>query len=270
VRAAQVVAVVAFFSLVFSKPLLGQQSGPPDAQATILVEKAHALMARSTSISDVVITGNARRIAGSDNESGTVTWKAMTTGEASEEFSFPSGQRREVRGSAAGKSGGRWSGPDGTLHAMAEHNSKVEGAWFCPVVLLHRVVSSQDKTVRYLGSETVENQTLERVRVASRDPAIPEKASPQIVQLVQHLTEMDFYLDSVTLLPSKITFNEHPDSDASKDIPVEIYFSDYRVVNAVQVPFHLQKYFNGSLVLEVQVDSVVLNSGLSASTFSLQ
>jgi hypothetical protein len=263
-------AVAAFTCVVSAIPLFGQVPASTDTQASLLLQHAHAVLASATPVTDVALTGTVRRIAGSDDETGSVTIKALATGESSAEFSFSSGVRREVRSSISGKPEGRWSGPDGVLHVMAEHNLKVEGAWFSPVLLVRRVVTSPNKVLRYLGSETVEGQTLEHVRVADRNPVIPDKAPPQIAQLVQHLTEMDLFLDPATSLPAKITFNEHPDNDASRDIPVEIRFSDYRVANGVQIPFHVKKFFNGSLMLDLQVDSAALNSGLPASTFSLQ
>jgi hypothetical protein len=78
------------------------------------------------------------------------------------------------------------------------------------------------------------------------------------------------YLDSSTLLPSFVNFSIHPDNNAGIDIPVEIQFSDYRMVNGAQVPFHIQKYVNGSLFFDFQSSSVVINSGISLSAFSAQ
>jgi len=80
---------------------------------------------------------------------------------------------------------------------------------------------------------------------------------------------MEIYLDASTSLPAAVSFNTHPDRDASRDIPVEITFSDYRLVNGVQIPFHVQKYFNGSLILDMQFERADLNTGLSPSSFSV-
>jgi hypothetical protein len=91
-----------------------------------------------------------------------------------------------------------------------------------------------------------------------------------VARLTQHLTEVDLYLDPVSALPLKLTFNEHPDNDASRDIPVEIRFSDYRPVNGAQVPFRLQKFINGTLLLDIRVEQAILNSNLPASTFTVQ
>ncbi len=41
------------------------------------------------------------------------------------------------------------------------------------------------------------------------------------------------------------------------------------ILNGAQVPFHVQKFLNNSLLLDFQADSVTFNTGLTASSFSL-
>jgi hypothetical protein len=76
-------------------------------------------------------------------------------------------------------------------------------------------------------------------------------------------------LDASTYLPVALTFNAHPDNDAGTNIPVEIDFSNYQQVNGVQIPFHVQKFLNGPLFLDVTVQSAVVNSGVPPSAFSV-
>jgi len=86
----------------------------------------------------------------------------------------------------------------------------------------------------------------------------------------QHLTQIDIFLDVSTSLPVALDFSTHPDNDAGLDIPVELLFSDYRPVNGAQIPFHVQKFLNNSLLLDLQFANAQLNSGLAASSFSVQ
>ncbi len=60
-------------------------------QASTLLAQAAAALTGSTTISDVTLTGNAQSIAGSDNESGTVTLKAMAAGESRMDLAFLAG-----------------------------------------------------------------------------------------------------------------------------------------------------------------------------------
>jgi hypothetical protein len=76
-------------------------------------------------------------------------------------------------------------------------------------------------------------------------------------------------LDSSSLLPVAMTFNTHADDDAFTNIALEIDFSMYQRVNGVQVPFHIQKLISGGLAVDITVQTVALNSGLSDSLFSI-
>ena len=79
------------------------------------------------------------------------------------------------------------------------------------------------------------------------------------------LSQTEIFLDAATHLPRSIFYNTHPDNNDLLDIPVELQFSDYRSVNGAQIPFHIQKSVNGSLTLDLQFQSVALNTGLTAS-----
>jgi outer membrane lipoprotein-sorting protein len=67
-----------------------------------------------------------------------------------------------------------------------------------------------------------------------------------------------------------MTFNVHPDNISTEDIPLVIRFSDYRVVDGAQIPFHVEKYMNNGLILDLHFQSAALNTGLPASTFRTQ
>ncbi|HYX52839.1 MAG TPA: hypothetical protein VE783_05265 [Candidatus Limnocylindrales bacterium] len=221
-------------------------------------------------MTDVTLMGIAERISGSDDETGRATLKALATGEESIELMFPSGTRREVRSGAGATREGHWSAADGVWHSVQEHNLKAEGVWFSPTLLLSQALADKTKAFQHLGTSVIEGQSLEHIRAHHGSPVIPAKAPEQVARLTQHLTEVDLYLDPVSALPLKLTFNEHPDNDASRDIPVEIRFSDYRPVNGAQVPFRLQKFINGTLLLDIRVEQAILNSNLPASTFTVQ
>jgi len=160
---------------------------------------------------------------------------------------------------------GAWSGPDRLSHAIAYHNLLAEPAWFFPAFAIARRLSSSGYIATYIGHETHNGQAVEHVSVSQTSSS----HSPSGVILFQHLTQVEFFLDATTLLPAAIDFNIHPDNDAGLDIPIEIRFSDFRAVSGAQVPFHVQKFLNNSLTLDFQAQSVALNSGLTAGSFSL-
>jgi len=80
---------------------------------------------------------------------------------------------------------------------------------------------------------------------------------------------MDFYLDAASSLPTALVFNDHPDKDALVNIPVEIDFSDYQQISGMQVPMHIQKLMNGTLLLDITLTGAVFNTGLALTEFSV-
>ncbi len=231
-----------------------------DAQALTLASKAYALLTGSLAVTDATFTGTVRRIAGSDDDTGTVTLKTIATGASRMDLSLSGGQRSEVWNATGAPPAGSWSGPDGVSHSIAYHNLLAEPAWFFPTFAVARALST-GYVVKYIGHETWNSVAVEHI-------ALFQSSGSNV--LLQHLSQRDIYVNSSTLLPVAMAFNIHPDNDAGMDIPVEIRFSDYRAVSGTQVPFHVQRFLNSGLVLDVQFQSVTLNTGLLASSFSVQ
>jgi hypothetical protein len=251
--------------LSISQPAVAQQTPSSSTQASQLLQQSLAALQGNTSLSDVTLSGTARRIAGSDDESGSAVFKALASGAGRVDLSISSGQRSEVQNLTATEPAGAWSGPDRISHAIANHNLLTEPVWFFPAFAIARRLSSTGYVRTYVGHETHNGQAVEHVSVSQTPlPQIPSGLFP-----FQHLTQVELFLDSTTLLPSTIGFTIHPDKNALIDMPVEVRFSDYRPVSGAQVPFHIQKFLNNSLILDFQADSVTLNSGLTASSFSL-
>jgi hypothetical protein len=235
------------------------------AQAITLLTQSAAKLTGNVTLSDVTLVGTARRIAGSDDESGTAVLKALATGASRMDLTLPGGNRSEVISSSSAEPLGVWSGPDGVSHPIAYHNLLTAPAWFFPVFPIATGLSS-GYVATYIGHETRNGQAVEHLTI-SQAPTTP--APPGALSL-KHLSQLDFFLDSTTFLPAAITFNIHPDDNALLDIPVEIGFSNYTAVKGAQIPFHVEKFINNSLALDVQLDSAVLNSGLSGTAFQVQ
>jgi hypothetical protein len=246
-------------------PSAAQQTASSSTQASQLLQQSLAALQGNTSLSDVTLSGTARRIAGSDDQSGTAIFKALASGAGRTDLSLPSGPRTEVENLSSAPSAGAWSGPDGVSHPIAFHNLLSEPAWFFPAFAISRRLSASGYVATYVGHETHNGQAVEHVSV-SQTPPLPD--TPGGLSF-EHLTQLDFFLDSTTHLPAAIIFNIHPDSNGLLDLPVEIRFTDYRSVSGAQVPYHVQKFLNNSLILDFQAQTVAFNTGLTASAFSL-
>lgn len=258
--------VLAFISVVSVLPLRARQTTSTtiqsSSQALTLLQNSLAALTGGQSITDITLSGTARRIAGSDDESGTATVKALAGTGTRIDLTLPSGSRSELRNTSGAAPVGSWSGPDAVSHSISNHNLLTDPAWF-PGFALSSLLSAPNALITYVGSETRDGQSVIHITASQQFPAL----SGDSATLMLHLSQVDFFLDSTTLLPVTIAFNVHPDDNALLDIPVEIRFSDYRTVNGAQIPFHVQKFLNNSLLLDFQAQSVTLNSGLSSADF---
>jgi hypothetical protein len=264
---------ILLLSLIFSLGILfaqDQNARKPEESATGLLARALTAVSGGAPIQDAVQSGKVRRIAGSTDEAGQAEVKAMVSGEARIDLSFPSGPASEVH--AHGQRGpvGEWSGADGKLHAMAPHNLLMGAAWFCPALVLE-TAAAEGKIVTVAGTTNSGGRSMDHLQIASRPVSVASEKTPRlpskVVDAVVKAAQFDLYLDSATFLPVEMDFQTHPDRNAGQDIPVRIRYSDYRVVNGVQVPFHVRKFLNNSLYLDLQFDAASFNTGLSANSF---
>ncbi len=245
--------------------LAAQQTTTSSPQALLLLQQSLAALQGNTAISDVTLSGSARRIAGPDDETGTGTVKALSGTGTRIDLSLPSGTRSELRNTSGAPPVGSWSGPDAVWHPISNHNLFTDPGWF-PAFTLSSLLSAPNVVITYVGPETHNGQSVIHVIASQQFPAL----SSDPASLMQHLTQTDIFLDPNTNLPVALAFNTHPDNNALLDLPVEIRFSDYRLVNGAQISYHVQKYLNNSLLVDFQAQSVILNSGLTAATFQVQ
>jgi hypothetical protein len=258
--------LIVSISFLLSISLAAQQTTTSSPQALLLLQRSAAALSGGQSLIDVTLSGTARRIAGSDDETGTAILKAVASDASRVDFALPSGQRSEIQNGAGGIPVGAWSGPDRMSHSSSEHNLKTNSAWFFPPLTLSKFSDPQSCTASYVGQETRNAQSVIHLTVWLQFP----KLDPQGASFSQRLSQTEVFLDPSTLFPVAITFTVHPDYNALVDIPAEIRFSDYHAVGGVQVPFHVQKYLNESLILDLQFQQAVFNSGLSATDFAIQ
>jgi hypothetical protein len=257
--------LLGIFALSLLSATAQQAPNATSAQAIQLLQRAFSALSAGAPVQDITLTGTAHRIAGSEDDAGTAVLKALASGASRIDLSLSSGPRSEITNISASPVAGSWSSPDGISHPIAYHNLLlVDSAWFFPVFAISRGLGT-GHAASYIGQETRNGQTVHHVTIAQT----PAFESPKGAPSLAHLSQIDFYLDAITLLPASASFNVHPDTDAGVDIPVEVRFSDYRNINGVQVPFHVQKFLRGVSFLDFQFTSAALNTGLSATEFAV-
>jgi len=137
----------------------------------------------------------------------------------------------------------------------------VEPYWFEPELLLsafNKDSSWRLQTVASGSSKATPQATITMTRqLPGAGPAITLQSATQIV------------LDPQTLLPIGLTFHEFAGSGRVSPASVHIAYSDYQTVEGHQIPFHIQRFVNGTLNLNINIEKVHINAGLHASDFQL-
>jgi hypothetical protein len=232
-------------------------------QAVAALRSALTALAAGPAVNDVTLTGTAERFAGSDDETGTVTYKALPSGSRLD-LSLSGGTRSDIWSASSSGPVGSWTGPDGVSHAMTYQNLLTDPGWF-PLFTLANLSFSSSTVLTYVGTGTHNGVATIHISASQQVAA----SSGDDTALLQHLTQVDIYLDATTLVPVAYSFNIHPDDNALLDIPVEVRYSGYQTINGIRIPLRVQKFVNNTIALDLQFQSAVVNSGISSASFAL-
>ncbi|MGC2163149.1 MAG: hypothetical protein WA634_14650 [Silvibacterium sp.] len=204
-------------------------------------------------MSSVVLTGTVDAYAGSQQSTGQVTLTASADGSSSAVLQLGSGDRSETQDTFANGQGCTWTGSDGVVHTTAAQNCLLPVAWFLPEVALF---STQQPSTGALSADAASETSPTLHWAMSPAPGL----SASLLESLPSLGAYDLHINPSGDLPSSLTYFVHPDSSAGVNIAVSILFSDYRSVSGIAVPFHIQRYLNGTLSLDITLSNAVITN----------
>jgi hypothetical protein len=245
------------FALRVSQQSISEQTTASNAATSVLPSITFSSIG---AVSTVQMTGTATWTYGSDQQTGAVTLQANANGQSRMLLQMPSGPRVETQNSFGDATRQcTWNGFDGVAHNAATHQCWLDTVWFLPQITMQAGAGALDDIAAAPVSVDAETVRFHH----ERHPI--DASDTQTAKLLAHLSAVDLFVDTGTGLPRALQFSGHPDGDAGVDIPIEIRYSDYRVTNGVSVPFHIQKFINQSLVLDLQVSTVQVQLGAAAA-----
>ena len=254
--------VVLFASSMCCSLICGAATPGSDPQALKLAAQSIAVLTVRNSISDVTLTGTVTWTSGPDSETGTATLQALGSGESRMDLALTSGMRTEIRDSQTGTPVGKWVNPDTHSGTFVFQNCQTDAVWFFPALSSLKVPANI--VLSYIGQTTWNGHSAQHIQSYLYQPN-----APSVVPSTQQLSTLDFYLDATTLLPIAVTFNAHPDNDAATSLLVEVDFSNYQAMSGAMVPAHIQRYQEGTLMVDLTVTGAAFNTGLSLSAFAV-
>jgi hypothetical protein len=263
-RVVRPVLLGVFLCVSFTAFLPAQNVTTSSNQAFTTLQAALTALGGGSTVNDITLTGTAQRIVGSDDETGTAAYRALPSANRLD-IVFSGGTSSEIRSIGTRGPAGSWVGLDGVSHKMAFHNLVVDGGWF-PLFTLENINSSTSSLLKFVGQETRNGESVIHLSASQQF-----QASPGVdTALMQHLSEVDIYLDSKTLLPAAYVINVHPDLNELLDIPMEIRYSNYQKIGGGEIPFHVQRLVNNTLTLDLQFQNASLNTGLTTAQINAQ
>ncbi len=253
-----------FLLILVGSTFLFSQNHPPasNPQAVSFASQSVTALTGGKAINDVTLTGSVTWSGGAAPETGTATLLASGTGESRTSLVVPSGTRTEIRDASTGTPKGQWIAQSGASGLFASHNCATDAVWFFPA--LGSLAAGPNVVLTYVGQETRNGVAVQHIQSYLYQPN-PSRANPS----PQQLSTMDFYLDATTLLPVAITFNAHPDNNPSTNLPIEVDFFNYQVLNGVLVPTHVQRSLQGDVFVDITISDASFNTGLPLSDFTI-
>jgi hypothetical protein len=89
------------------------------------------------------------------------------------------------------------------------------------------------------------------------------------VHLVRAFSRTLFFVDRASGMVLKIDYDNYAENDSNARQKIEIFFSDYRTVNGIWVPFRQTTYAEGVPESDLSLSSIQFNVRLSDSEFVL-
>lgn len=222
-------------------------SAPPDA--TQIVANAKAALAPPAGINQVTLTGRVQFIAGSLNQQGNITLVASNDGSYTITYDIPQGPKAETQTALQPDQTCSWTDKGGIVHATVQFNCMTGVAWFLPTMTMFG--GKQPATVSFSSSGTNALDGLSLVNLTQTTAF----ESPHSSSLMVHLSTFSLFLSPSTYMPAIAMFAVHPDNNSFVDIPVKITYSNYQQVGRMSIPFHIQKFLNGTLALDITASS---------------
>jgi hypothetical protein len=252
--------------LVAVQSATGQDTAPASTQESpIRDSKALAVLTQALQVAGA---GNAQDASGFA-ASGSITYywageevkgSVLISAKGAAEFSLQVSLPESSRSMAVSHGTGAIQEIDGTTAKIPYYNAVNQAALTLPLLRVLAAVSNLSTEVSYLGLEATEGQTAHHIRLV-----VPADQVPDPEDHFKNLRTLEVFIDSATLLIAKTGDAIHADRDMTDQYPRELFFSDYRAVSGVLVPFAVTETFGGQRTWSLQLDSASFTTTIASA-----
>jgi hypothetical protein len=232
-----------------------------DPQALAVAQAAFTAMGGTQAITgyqDCLASGTATIYAGGTPISYPITLKSKGLRETRVELQKANGTSIRI----VNQGQGAIVRPDGSVKTLYSNNTFYEHVNHVPLLSVLGVFGGGSVNLLYKGVAQVQGQSENVIEI----DFIPNLANGP---LYASMSSTLFFVNQTTNLVDKIQRSTFYEGDQNDTVNEETYFSDYRSVNGMIVPFHQTVYADGQLETDLTFSTVTLNVGLPDSDFSL-
>lgn len=254
--------LVCFLALPLSSTAFAQGTAAQAAAQPGIAGLVATAFSGLLTVHKVQLSGEATYFAGGLKDSGTASLTAADDGSSQMQLVLSdTGRITEAQTGTGSSARCQWSGGDGVSHSVDVANCWRPALWFLPALSLQPSLLSKstEQTFADLGQTTVGSGTA--VYRGLQGQIVPSGASlskPTVTDRIKRST-VNLGLDPKSYLPAVLAYSVHPNNGAPISIAIEVHYSDYRTVAGAQIPFHIERYVNGSLQLDIIVSSATID-----------
>lgn len=246
-----ITAVLSGAPLVAQSPTSTQPAARRDAAAIALIRQSLQKMGPLAAVKrDTVSTGTLLNLR--TGVASPLTIKTSGTeflrNEVGTDFVF-------IRNGSSGKT--RYGGKD---HELAPHILAYKRPENLPALLILSEIESPSLNCVLLGSEMVNGAPTSHIRLSVAPPDPRDAAAEDLI------SETHVWIDQQGLVVKARVFNFSPQVLENRS-PVDLYYSDYRLVDGFLVPFHIVREVDRQKDADITFTSIILNASLSPADF---
>ena len=229
-----------------------------DSQAIAVLNQTLAVTGWVSPPNDVVAQATVTQFKGEEPIAHTVTWKALGAGSLRIEVDTPEGRSTIV------KNGHRGTFSQGTKSSrLTGHAAATMHSIQFPFYPLIAAASDSGTQITYRGLEVVNGEDSHVIELRARQNSDnPNDSMSQAWRFV-------LYVSSSTLLPLRMDYTRLGADNSNAILRCSRFFSDYRRLDALLVPYQQADFVEGRKVAEIQFQQIQFNAGLSPAEFDV-
>jgi len=231
-----------------------------DPQAVAVAQAAFTAMGGAQAIAgyqDSLASGTVTISAGGNPVSYPIT-KSKGLRETRVELQMPKGTNVRI----VNQGQGAILRPDGSVKTLYSNNTFYEHVNHVPLLSVLAEYANGNVNLLYKGVQQVQGQPEDVIEV----DFVPNLANGQTFASMSRAL---FFVNQVTRLVDKTQSTPFYEGDTKNTFTEEVYFTDYRSVNGLMLPFHQTVFTDGKLDSDITFTSVTLNVGLLDSEFAI-